>query len=158
MVAGAGACESTRFTGSAISDLISANVVGGCLATLGAGESSFAGGGGGATTSGADSPKGPRGSDSKSRSSNLETMDCAKREPVGRRREAMGDVRLADEVRVVDALTDGLACDVEEEAERAAGGEVCADDPNRADDDASVEGSIEKLPAKEREEAYGKEV
>jgi hypothetical protein len=137
MLGGACACESTRFIGSAISDLISANVVGGCLVTLGAGESSFAGGGGGAMTSGADSPNGPRGSDSKSRSSNLETIDWAKREPVGRRREAIGDVRLADEVRVVDAETEGLGWEVEEE-ERAAGGEVCEDDPKSSDDDASA--------------------
>jgi hypothetical protein len=137
MLGGACACESTRFIGSAISDLISANVVGGCLATLGAGESSFAGGGGGATSSGADSPKGPRGSDSKSRSSNLETMDCAKREPVGRRCEAIADVRLADEVRAVDAETEGLGWEVEEE-ERTAAGEVGEEDPKSSDDDASA--------------------
>jgi len=83
--------------------------VGGCLVALVTEESSFAGGGGGATISDADSPKGPRGSDSKSKSSSLETMDWAKREPGGRRREAIGDVRVVVEARGADVDPEGLA-------------------------------------------------
>ena len=73
----AGGCvrESVNREVSAKSDFISANVVGGCLNGRAEGESSFAGGGGGATISGALSPRGPRGSESKSKSSNLETTD-----------------------------------------------------------------------------------
>lgn len=63
-------------------------------------ESSFAGGGGGAIVSGAVSPRGPRGSDSRSSSSSLETTDCPRREPGGRRREEIGEFR--DVVRGVD--------------------------------------------------------
>lgn len=62
---------------SVTSDLISAKVVGGCCRGVRVGrESSFAGGGGGvATVSGAVWPKGPRGSDSRSKSSSFETTD-----------------------------------------------------------------------------------
>jgi hypothetical protein len=77
---------------SLISDLISENVVAGAR---GVGEPSFAGGGGGggaiiSEVEGA--PRGPRGSDSRSRDSRRETTDFARREPVGRRREEIWDV------------------------------------------------------------------
>jgi hypothetical protein len=130
MVGGACARVSANFVGSTKSDFISAKVVGGCLVTLVAGESSFAGRGGGATMSGADSPKGPRGSDSISKSSNFETIDWAKREPVGRRREAIGDMRVVVVVRGVDIVLEAFAW-VEE---REAGGGVCEDDPKSVDD------------------------
>ena len=95
--------------------------MGGCLVALVTGESSFAGGGGGVTTSGADSPRGPRGSDSKFKSSSLETMDWAKREPGGRRREAIGDVRVVVEARGVDVDPEGLASVEVRPAERGPG-------------------------------------
>ena len=69
------------------------------------GVSSFAGGGGGAIVSGAVSPKGPRGSDSRSNSSSLETTDWPRREPGGRRREEIGEVRV---VRGVDVDEEGF--------------------------------------------------
>ena len=50
-------------------------MVGGCREVRVEGESSFAGGGGGPTVSGAVSPRGPRGSDSRSKSSNFEMTD-----------------------------------------------------------------------------------
>jgi len=53
----------------------------------------------------------------------------------------MGDVRLADEVRAVDAETEGLAWE-EEEEERPAEGEVCEEEPKSADDDASSESQL----------------
>lgn len=85
------------------SDLISAKVVGGCRGVRVEGESSFAGGGGGATLSVAFSPRGPRGSDSRSKSSNLEMTDWPRREPVGRRREDIGeDCFVLDGVRGVE--------------------------------------------------------
>ena len=60
------------------SDLISAKVVGGCRGVRVEGESSFAGGGGGATLSVAFSPRGPRGSDSRSKSSEFGNDGLAK--------------------------------------------------------------------------------
>jgi hypothetical protein len=92
---------------SAISDFISANVVAGCLDVRTEGVSSFAGGGGGATSSGADSPSGPRGSDSKSNSSNFDVTDCPRREPVGRRREVIGDLVVVV-VRGVERVVKGF--------------------------------------------------
>ena len=49
--------------------------MGGCREVRVEGESSFAGGGGGPTVSGPVSPRGPSGSDSRSKSSNFEMTD-----------------------------------------------------------------------------------
>jgi hypothetical protein len=100
--------ESVKRGASARSDFISANVVAACLEDRVEGLSSFAGGGGGATISGAGSPRGPRGSDSKSKSSNLETIDWPRREPVGRRREVIGDDLVAVVVRGVEVVVDAF--------------------------------------------------
>ena len=84
--------------------LISAKVAGGSLVGLVAlvEESSFAGGGGGVEiSSGPDSPSGPSGSDSRSKSWSFETTDWPRREPVGRRREVIGEIRLVVGVEVV---------------------------------------------------------
>ena len=65
--------------------------MGGCRESRVDGESSFAGGGGGAIVSGEVSPRGPRGSDSRSKSSNFEMTDWPRRDPVGRRRDVIGE-------------------------------------------------------------------
>ena len=78
-----------------------------------AGESSFAGGGGGAAVDSFApvSPSGPRGSDSTSKFSSLETMtDCVRRDPAGRRREEIGEERVAG--RGVDVEVEIFGCDV----------------------------------------------
>ena len=93
----------------------------------------MAGGGGGATISGADSPRGPRGSESKSNSSSLETTDWPKRDPVGRRRELIGEERGVVVVRGGGRLIEGFCCNVE----RLDGTEGCGDvEPNKLEPDS----------------------
>jgi hypothetical protein len=95
--------------------LSSEKVVAGCFVVVvlaaGAGVSSFAGGGGGAKLSEVeDPPNGPRGSDSRSNSSRRETMDCARRDVVGRRREDCGEARGAGRRDGVEADIEVLVC------------------------------------------------
>jgi hypothetical protein len=85
-----------------MSDFISAKVVAGCFGVGGKASSFAGGGGGGAVVCAEVSPRGPRGSDSKSRSDNLETIDEPRREPVGRRPEASEDLESAGARRVAD--------------------------------------------------------
>jgi hypothetical protein len=90
-----------------MSFLISAKVAGGSRVVALAEESSFAGGGGGVEISGADSPSGPSGSDSRSRFSSFEATDWVRREPGGRRREVIGEIRV---VGVDEGVSEGLDC------------------------------------------------
>lgn len=66
------------------------------------------------------SPSGPSGSDWISKSSNLEMTDCPRREPGGRRREEMGEVR--EVVREVEGDVEGLGWGVELVADEDCGG------------------------------------
>lgn len=61
--------------------------------------------------SGVDSPRGPRGSESRSKSSSFEITDWPRREPVGRRRDARGEERGA-EVGGVDVDGVGFCSEV----------------------------------------------
>ena len=107
-------------------------MVGGCIRDVRVGrESSFAGGGGGvAIMSGVDSPRGPRGSESRSKSSSFEITDWPRREPVGRRRDASGEERGA-EVRGVDVDVVGFCSDVGRGGMRAV---LVLDESNRPED------------------------
>ena len=82
------------------------------------------------------SPRGPRGSDSKSKSSNFETItDWPRREPVGRRRALIGEARVVVVVRGVEVVMEGFCC-VVERLERTDGEGCGSVEPNRLGPDA----------------------